>query len=311
MHTPQVLERSGIGARDVLEAAGVDVKVELPGVGWNFQSHNSFSVNYTFGADVFPTLPDLLTNPALQQEAMQLWVANKTGPFAGYVNSGIYIPFTTFSSEGENLVAKLEDQTPEQYLPEGIDPTLVAGYAVQKEILTQRLLSNKSAWLESPLFPLNPFSVFLLHGFSRGSVHISPDDNGINTEPLIDYRALSNPIDMDLTVELLKGVRWYMGHEAMVEAIQPTEIAPLVTDDEEIREHFLANLDFSVPHQFGTAALGPRSLGGVVGADLRVHGVGRLSVADNSVVPMVPGAHPLATAYAIGEKAADLILRRT
>jgi choline dehydrogenase-like flavoprotein len=36
-HTPQVLQRSGIGPRAVLEAAGVDVKVELPGVGMYLQ----------------------------------------------------------------------------------------------------------------------------------------------------------------------------------------------------------------------------------------------------------------------------------
>lgn len=39
MKSPQVLELSGIGRRDVLEKAGVDVRVELPGVGENMQEH--------------------------------------------------------------------------------------------------------------------------------------------------------------------------------------------------------------------------------------------------------------------------------
>ncbi len=39
IHTPQILQRSGIGPRDLLEKAGVDVILDLPGVGQNFQDH--------------------------------------------------------------------------------------------------------------------------------------------------------------------------------------------------------------------------------------------------------------------------------
>lgn len=39
IHTPQVLQLSGIGPAAWLEAAGVDVRVDLPGVGANFQDH--------------------------------------------------------------------------------------------------------------------------------------------------------------------------------------------------------------------------------------------------------------------------------
>jgi len=46
VHTPQVLQRSGIGHKDVLEAAGVEVKVELPGVGFNLQDHAHYSISF-------------------------------------------------------------------------------------------------------------------------------------------------------------------------------------------------------------------------------------------------------------------------
>ena len=39
MKSPQVLELSGIGRRDVLEKAGIQVRLELPGVGENMQEH--------------------------------------------------------------------------------------------------------------------------------------------------------------------------------------------------------------------------------------------------------------------------------
>jgi|SRR5687767_13074544 choline dehydrogenase-like flavoprotein len=46
VHTPQVLQRSGIGPRGVLEAAGAIVKVELPGVGENLQDHPNLGMSY-------------------------------------------------------------------------------------------------------------------------------------------------------------------------------------------------------------------------------------------------------------------------
>lgn len=40
IHTPQVLMLSGIGPAEQLESAGIETKVDLPGVGSNFQDHS-------------------------------------------------------------------------------------------------------------------------------------------------------------------------------------------------------------------------------------------------------------------------------
>jgi choline dehydrogenase-like flavoprotein len=39
LKSPQILELSGFGRKEVLEKIGVPVKVELPGVGENVQEH--------------------------------------------------------------------------------------------------------------------------------------------------------------------------------------------------------------------------------------------------------------------------------
>lgn len=39
VHTPQILELSGIGSKTVLRASEIEQKVDLPGVGQNFQDH--------------------------------------------------------------------------------------------------------------------------------------------------------------------------------------------------------------------------------------------------------------------------------
>jgi choline dehydrogenase len=45
----------------------------------------------------------------------------------------------------------------------------------------------------------------------------------------------------------------------------------------------------------------------VVDLELRVQGIDGLRVADASVMPAIPNAHPHATVLAIAERAADLI----
>lgn len=46
--TPAILERSGVGAKDILEKAGVEVRVELPAVGATYEDHQVCSILLSF-----------------------------------------------------------------------------------------------------------------------------------------------------------------------------------------------------------------------------------------------------------------------
>jgi choline dehydrogenase-like flavoprotein len=46
VHTPQVLQLSGIGPKAVLQAANVPVKLDFPAVGSNFQDHPTAYLNW-------------------------------------------------------------------------------------------------------------------------------------------------------------------------------------------------------------------------------------------------------------------------
>ena len=150
------------------------------------------------------------------------------------------------------------------------------------------------------------FSLINLKTLSRGTIHIAPDDDGDSAgamEPVADYRALTNPIDVALNRALLTFMRAFASSEAMVAALDPTEQSPLLDEtSDEFEEWLRETLNPSVAHPSGTCALGPRELGGVVGPQLRVHGTRRLRVADCSIMTLVPGTHTSSTAYAIGEK---------
>jgi choline dehydrogenase-like flavoprotein len=72
LKSPQVLELSGIGRSDVLEKISTQLKVELPGVGENFQEHLLFFVTYeTKSSDTYETL-DKLRDPKYVAEHMRL-----------------------------------------------------------------------------------------------------------------------------------------------------------------------------------------------------------------------------------------------
>lgn len=204
-------------------------------------------------------------------------------------------------------------QEPGEYLPEGVDDTVIAGYVEQKKTLARQFRSDGSTLLEVPFSGGTSFSIVLCKQISRGTIHISPNDDGIepngrgNVEPVVDYRAFSNPLDLDLVVELLRGTRDMMSHEAMIETFGLTETSPgpNLTTDEELKQFISQRISPSTGHPVGTASLAPRELGGVVGPDLRVYGTSKLSVADNSIMTLVPSTHTSSTAYAIGEKASS------
>ncbi|KAF5630187.1 glucose-methanol-choline oxidoreductase [Fusarium sp. NRRL 25303] len=60
-------------------------------------------------------------------------------------------------------------------------------------------------------------------------------------------------------------------------------------------------------HSCGTAAMLPKDRGGSIDGELLVHGVSNLRIVDASIFPMITRGNPIATVYAVAEKAADII----
>ncbi|KAF7187922.1 Alcohol oxidase [Pseudocercospora fuligena] len=88
----------------------------------------------------------------------------------------------------------------------------------------------------------------------------------------------------------------------------PVDLRYTAEDDEAIME-YLREVIGSTWHSLGTAKMAPREEGGVVDADLNVYGVSGLKCCDLSIVPKNVGANTANTAFAIGEKCADLIMQ--
>ena len=77
--TPMILERSGIGAKEILEKVGVDCLVDLPGVGKAYEDHQLAMALYQV-SDEADTLDDFLRGkPEVHVQAAADWTANKGG----------------------------------------------------------------------------------------------------------------------------------------------------------------------------------------------------------------------------------------
>jgi choline dehydrogenase len=139
---------------------------------------------------------------------------------------------------------------------------------------------------------------------SRGSVRLA--DAAPQTRPAIDPGLLADDRDLDRLEEGLRLVREAAAQPGLAKLAQ-AEVwpGPDVRDRAGLRGYIRRGVG-SYWHPAGTCRMG-QDPAAVVDPDLRVHGVTGLRVADASVMPTIPNAHPNATVLAIAERAADLI----
>jgi choline dehydrogenase-like flavoprotein len=331
IHSPQILQLSGIGPKALLGQANITTVVDLPGVGQNFQDHPMLSVAISckcsplrsivrcFRAltclsidrnfSVRPSAVDLVSNATFRAWAAEVWAANKTGPnsiAAG--NAAAWLPFPVISSRYEEIAANLSVQDHAAQLAPETDSTVVAGYKAQMQSYAAALRSNRTAFYGSVIVPgRGSGNLIDLHPLSRGTVNIDVTDPE-GKEPVVDYRALSNPLDTAVLVDLIRFARRYYFNNTVNAQFEPQETRPgdSVTSESDLAGYVASTLSPSEFHPVGTCAMMPRELGGVVDEKLKVYGVSQLRVVDGSMMPTLPGANTCQTVYAVAEKVSRL-----
>lgn len=200
----------------------------------------------------------------------------------------------------EDIAARYEAQDPAEYLPPNTHPYVVAGYADFQKVHAALLRSKNANFLWLPIGGGPGGIVMSMHIVSHGTINIDPTSP--HSEPIVDYRALSNPTDMEIMVENVRYMRKFMASEDFEEA-EPVETLPGIdVEGEELEEWIRSVLIPTNFHPIATAAKKPREKGGVVDEELLVHGVKRLSVADGSIMPLLPGANTQQPVYMLAEK---------
>jgi choline dehydrogenase len=186
-------------------------------------------------------------------------------------------------------------------------------------------LLRSSAIAESPdmmLFPIdmphatgghrlpdNGYTIMavLSRPYSRGTLRLA----GTNPAepPLLDPKYLSDERDMDTMLAALRVART-VGESPVFAEWQATEAVPGPdTQDEADWKAYIRRTTGTEWHPAGTCRIGADAMA-VVDAELRVHGIQGLRVADASVMPVLPSTNINAAVIAIAERASEMIGRR-
>lgn len=267
LNSPQLLMLSGIGPPRRLEAVGVGVRADLPGVGENLQDHLAFLV----GCEC--TQPISLAN-AESVGSLLRYLVLKRGPLTSNV------------AEAGAFVSLQDDQTAPD-LQFHFGPAWFVNHG----------FGNPPGHGLS----LGPT---LIRPASRGSLWLASADPTV--APAIDPRYLSIPDDLKILVTGIELARVILAQPAFEEYLGPERFPGGEYNSREALEKAVRQQVESLYHPVGTCKMGHDS-DAVVDDRLRVHGVENLTVADASVTPLIPNGNTNAVSLMIGEKAADLI----
>ncbi|KAF4307558.1 putative choline dehydrogenase protein [Botryosphaeria dothidea] len=303
IHTPQLLQLSGIGPASLLSQFGISPVVDLP-VGYGFHDH--VMVPIVHNIDLALQAANLQSNTTFAAEARAQYDSEKTGPYSTATGDILFfLPTENYTTAGQALHDQAAAQSASDYLDADTPASFVTGFASQHAQLTQNLVASDAATIEA--IPSDgTVLVALMHPFSRGSVKIQSTDPF--ESPLADSAFLKNPVDVAVLTEAVKFARTLFATEAFA-PLNPTELVPgsNVTTDAAIGSA-IRNSATTVYHPVGSCHMGKKEEGACVDAELKVYGVQKLRVVDGSVMPLVPAAHTMGTVYAVAEKAADIII---
>ncbi len=270
--SPGILQRSGIGPRPLLERLGIGVRHELPGVGGNLQDHLQLRLIYQ--VDNVRTLNQVANSLAGKMGMGLRYLYDRSGPLAMAPSQlGAFV-----RSGPEQTSANLQ-------------------YHVQPLSLDR---------FGEPLHRFAAFtaSVCNLRPVSRGRVDIRSADP--SASPLIDPNYLSAPEDLHVAAQAIRLTREIVRSPALA-PFSPREYlpGPSLNTDEELHQA-AGQIGTTIFHPVGTCRMGSGALD-VVDAQLRVHGIKGLRVADASIMPNIVSGNTCSPTLMIAEKAAQLI----
>jgi choline dehydrogenase len=276
LHSPKVLQLSGIGPVELLQKHGVTVSHALPGVGQNFRDHYSprLVVRSRQGADSINTN---VTGLSLFGQILK-WMAGKPSVL-------------TLSPALVHVFGKTEQTLPTP------DFSLVFTPGSYKQGFIGKLDD----------FPGMTCGAWQMRPESSGYVRITGADPHLPVAANPNY--LKDEYDGQVLVKALRAARAILQSDALRPYVE-AEIFPglAVQSDDELLA-FAREYGVSSYHLAGSCKMGPASDPlAVVNHQLKVHGIEGLRVADASIMPTMTSSNTYAPTMMIAEKAAELIL---
>jgi choline dehydrogenase len=270
INSPQLLMLSGIGPRGHLADLGIELVLDLPGVGQNLADHMMVPVAFACTEPV--SLAGATTDAQaarFQAEQMGLLTSN-VGEAGGFLqlDSGSGAPELQFHF------------APGYFIFHGAGNPEGDGFTMAATLVGTR--SKGRMWLLSA----------------------DPGD-----KPALDPNYLADSRDMDVLVEGTHIARTILGAPAF-ERYRGAEVLPgSGVDGRQDLEGHIRDYATGIYHPVGTCRMGDDDLA-VVDNRLRVHGIDGLRIADASIMPQIINANTNNLCIAIGEKCAEFAMGR-
>lgn len=271
IHSPQILQLSGIGNPDLLRKHGIDVVAPLRAVGENLADHLAVTVQETITK---PYSALAYVQPVAAAKALAQYALFKSGPT---LSNGL---------EAMGFVKSRPD---------------LAEPDVQYHLPLLMYSDHGRQIVQSEGFM---FHATACQPQSRGSVRIRSAN--VADAPLIDPNYLSTEEDFRVLRESIRIARDIIAQPALAE-LRDSELAPgaALQSDADL-DSYIRDTAISVYHHVGTCRMGSGE-DSVVDGSLRVHGIAGLRVVDASIMPNIITGNTNAATLMLAEKAADLI----
>jgi choline dehydrogenase len=273
INSPQLLQLSGVGNAAELEALGIQVVHDLPGVGENLQDHLEVYIQYACKqpVSVYPALM-WYNKPWIGLQ----WLLFKKGPAATNHFEGGGFARSNEDVDYPNLMFHF---LPVAIRYDGTSPSGGHGYQVH----------------------IGP-----MYSDARGSIKIKSADPTVH--PAIRLNYLSTAKDRREWVEAIHCARSILNQPAF-DPYNGGETSPgeSVKTDEEIL-NWVGSDGETAYHPSCTCKMGTDEMAVIDPETMRVRGVEGLRVVDSSVMPYLTNANNYAPTMMLAEKAADLIL---
>jgi choline dehydrogenase len=273
-NSPQVLQLSGVGAPELLQSHGIEVRHALPGVGEGLQDH--YAPRSVARVKNIRTINELRQGWHLWVEALK-WATTRRGLLSLSPTMVYCFWHSGETTESSDLQITF---TPASY-KEGVQGAL--------EDLPGMTCTS---WQQRPE--------------SRGYVRIRSSDPF--APPIIQTNYLTAELDRRVVVAGMKLARRLLKSEPLAPYYDYEDFpGPRVQSDEELLAA-ATQRGTTTFHPGCTCRMGPAdSPSSVVDDQLRVHGLQGLRVIDASIMPRMISANLNASTLMIADKASDLI----
>ena len=272
INSPVLLLASGIGPAAELVAQGIDVKLDLAGVGKNLQDH--YQSSFAFKTRSPDTLNEAVMSPAKSVKLALQWLLTGSGQLA-------------VGATEATLFAK---SSPSEPVPD-----------IQYQVLnfsSDGLVNGLHRW------PGFSFIFSVCRPKSRGEITLRDKEGRLPPKILANY--LTDPDDVRIMLAAFRIGRQIAATDPFRSLVsEPLRPGPEVQSDEQIAD-YIRKAGSTVYHPCGTCRMGEDD-SAVVDSRLRVRGIEGLRVADASVMPAMPSPNIHPATIMVAEKGSDII----